>query len=551
MPKNSKPVDKSRKYHGPHEGFWKYQPYFENIYRNEKVEYFVAALIILNFIVNIWEKQVDPTGFGSDPAARKYAETWDAIGLTFNYLFLIELLVNMYAFWLYDFWADPWNIFDFLVVSIGVIDMTGIDLGPFKLLRLMRAFRVMRLFKRVKSLNKIVVSLGKAVPGMANAMIIQIIFMSIFAMVGVEFFSNAFMPPGSMKGDNVAWTDITTCPRIDKNGIDLSVSRWYKDYENESFYKDTPWTADQGWPDRRRTSSFHDDPDIAPPYHDYAYKSDDYVSGQECYITARGQRYAYEYYGTFFRSLYTLFQVLTGDSWSEAIARPMLERMGGLTSIFYVLYVIINVVVLVNVVVAVLLEKMVDDGSGDDEDDNKPFEHKAHEYANHDAKANAGELFDFKNEMFVKHAILQAQVDALTKNIEALVQAQGLSVQKAGKASVDEEDMYNESGVQMFDEGTGKRLKQPDGKPVLKCWFPPEGSDNNSGQPVQVPADEVVVKRVAGEGKVHPKVHPQMNGDSSESQAKQPKKDGEESQDQRLVLSGTPQESQSEGDEAP
>lgn len=33
----------------------------------------------------------------------------------------------------------------------------------------------------------------------------------------------------------------------------------------------------------------------------------------------------------------TCTQVLTGDSWSEAIARPMLERMGGLTSIFYVL----------------------------------------------------------------------------------------------------------------------------------------------------------------------------------------------------------------------
>lgn len=27
-------------------------------------------------------------------------------------------------------------------------------------------------------------------------------------------------------------------------------------------------------------------------------------------------------------------------------------------------------------------------------------------------------------------------------------------MQKAGKASVDEEDMYNESGVQMFDEVT-------------------------------------------------------------------------------------------------
>ena len=35
----------------------------------------------------------------------------------------------------------------------------------------------------------------------------------------------------------------------------------------------------------------------------------DYVSGRECYITTRGQRYAWEYYGTFSRSLYTLFQV--------------------------------------------------------------------------------------------------------------------------------------------------------------------------------------------------------------------------------------------------
>ena len=30
-----------------------------------------------------------------------------------------------------------------------------------------------------------------------------------------------------------------------------------------------------------------------------------------------------EYYGTFARSLYSLFQVLTGESWSEAVARPV------------------------------------------------------------------------------------------------------------------------------------------------------------------------------------------------------------------------------------
>ncbi len=41
------------------------------------------------------------------------------------------------------------------------------------LLRMMRAFRVFRLFKRVESLRKIMQSLSKAVPGVANAFLIQ------------------------------------------------------------------------------------------------------------------------------------------------------------------------------------------------------------------------------------------------------------------------------------------------------------------------------------------------------------------------------------------
>ena len=34
-------------------------------------------------------------------------------------------------------------------------------------------------------------------------------------------------------------------------------------------------------------------------------------------VTARGFTYGSEYYGTFFRALYTLFQVMTGESWAE------------------------------------------------------------------------------------------------------------------------------------------------------------------------------------------------------------------------------------------
>ena len=41
------------------------------------------------------------------------------------------------------------------------------------------------------------------------------------------------------------------------------------------------------------------------------------------HVTGRGQCFGTEYFGTFFRSWYTLFQVLTTESWAEAIGRPI------------------------------------------------------------------------------------------------------------------------------------------------------------------------------------------------------------------------------------
>lgn len=85
-------------------------------------------------------------------------------------------------------------------------------------------------------------------------------------------------------------------------------------------------------------------------------------------VTGRGLTYGEEYYGNFLRAIYTLFQVMTGESWSEAVARPLIfSSDGGMAfkaALFHVTFIIFCGVVLVNVVVAVLLEKMV----GGDED---------------------------------------------------------------------------------------------------------------------------------------------------------------------------------------
>ena len=69
-------------------------------------------------------------------------------------------------------------------------------------------------------------------------------------------------------------------------------------------------------------------------------------------------------------------QVLTGESWSEVVVRPLLfgwhdagPLSGTAIVLFFTSFLIICAIVLINVVVAVLLEKMVDEPDPPDEDE--------------------------------------------------------------------------------------------------------------------------------------------------------------------------------------
>jgi hypothetical protein len=272
-------------------------------YNGTTVQVIVALIIGANFATNMVQAQVDPYN-------EKYKNVFAIFELVYNILFTIELMVNLYAHWFCPFFESGWNVFDCIVVSIGVITTLELPLPKaFSLLRMMRAFRVFRLFKRVKSLNKIMTTIVSALPGVSNAFLILAIVMSIYAILAVEFFQESS-------------NDCHSFP------------------ENETAVGRTP----------------------------------------------RGNCAGEENFGKFSRSFYSMFQVLTGESWAEAIARPVIffydgyRRVG--SALFFVSFVIINSFVLANVVVAVLLDKMQDcpdeedeeaDGAeGEEKEDNKP-----------------------------------------------------------------------------------------------------------------------------------------------------------------------------------
>jgi len=320
-------------------GFFYFQPSVRAFYEGNVSQVTVAMLITANFLCNVVEKEIDPQGV-------IMPGTWRKLEITFNVMFLIELIINMYARWLKRFWCDSWNIFDVLVVTVGCISF-GVELvGPLKLLRCLRAFRVFRLFKRVKALNRIIVMIVSALPGVANAFLVIVIMVSIYSLVAVEFFSTFGV---------VMDTEYTGTTQLDH--WDPTVSTVETAFSDQTVGYTNLGT---GQPSNSYISNFT----ARTPTPHCAYHNA--VGGIVPSITTRNLCHGVEYWGTFTRAWFTLFQLLTGESWAEAIARPVLfgwAEYGSasiyISAIFFISFVVINAFILFNVFVAVLLDKVI------------------------------------------------------------------------------------------------------------------------------------------------------------------------------------------------
>jgi len=305
-----------------------YQKEVREAYMHPIVVWSVAVVIVGNFVVNILEKEYDP-----NPRMLKYEPLWGGFDTAFNAIFLVELLWNLYGFGFGKrFWYSGWNVFDFVITAVGVVLLSGVS-GPFSQLKLLRAFRVFRLFKRIKSLNKIIMSLLSSIPGVVNVFVILFIFFCIYAILAVELFRD--FGQGECR------------PEPDGS------------YAVPEFLI--------------RTSASRADPDnFTGELIDYSL-----TSPHTCYMTddlgslthvvdsrsPRGYVHGIEYYGTYSRAMYTLFQLMTGDSWAECLARPLIfglfQRSAVTTGFFFISFVILTNMVMMNVVVAVLLDQFV------------------------------------------------------------------------------------------------------------------------------------------------------------------------------------------------
>lgn len=99
--------------------------------------------------------------------------------------FIVEAGLKITAFRPKGYFRDGWNVFDFAVLAVSLIPLTGSLATVFRLLRLLR---VTRLTSRSKELRMIIGTLVCSIPSMLNIVVLLGMLFFIYGIAGYHLF---------------------------------------------------------------------------------------------------------------------------------------------------------------------------------------------------------------------------------------------------------------------------------------------------------------------------------------------------------------------------
>ena len=100
------------------------------------------------------------------------------LNFIFTVFFAFELGICAYAHWFFPFIVDPWSWLDIFVVTMSIVSLVVAD-DHTGFVRIMRAFRVIRLFSHIPALRKILSALALAIVPVLNVFMILLILACI------------------------------------------------------------------------------------------------------------------------------------------------------------------------------------------------------------------------------------------------------------------------------------------------------------------------------------------------------------------------------------
>lgn len=143
----------------------------------DRFQRFIVAVIVLNAVTLGLET--------SERVVATYGGLLHALDRLALAIFVVELVLRLVAYGP-RFFRDPWSVFDFLIIGIALIPVTG----AFSVLRALRILRVLRLVALVPSMRGVVTALLTAVPGMASIAALLGLLLYVSAVMATQLFGD-------------------------------------------------------------------------------------------------------------------------------------------------------------------------------------------------------------------------------------------------------------------------------------------------------------------------------------------------------------------------
>lgn len=156
-------------------------PFLRQLVVSRGFSYFVLAIIILAGVLVGLETLPD---FKPDSPYGRLVDLMQQIVL---WLFVAEAVIKMTARWPrpWEYFYDPWNIFDFIVI---VICFLPLHAGYASVFRLARILRVLRLVSAVPKLQMLVAALLKSLPSLVYVGSLLMLHFYSYAVMGTFLF---------------------------------------------------------------------------------------------------------------------------------------------------------------------------------------------------------------------------------------------------------------------------------------------------------------------------------------------------------------------------
>jgi voltage-gated sodium channel len=148
------------------------------ILRDPRTEQVVLGLIVFNAVT---------LGLETSPTIlAQYGDLLHAVDRAVLTIFVVELLARIVVF-RWQFFRDPWSLFDLFVVGIAIVPVTG----SLSVLRALRILRVLRLVTAVPSLKRVVGGLVTALPGMGSILLLLLLIFYVFSVMAAKLFGES------------------------------------------------------------------------------------------------------------------------------------------------------------------------------------------------------------------------------------------------------------------------------------------------------------------------------------------------------------------------